>query len=114
MQALYFEKEVDGLENAKEGDIYKVIEFHGQTFELKYGFYEEYERENVYAAPIPIYPDFLKAPAYTEDGHPFVTQMQELCEYGDSPFSDGCCVDCDHFVHGEDLIGICSCEERRI
>ncbi len=97
-----------------EGDLFKVITLHGSTFEIRYGYYEDYERESEFCDPIPIYPDFLKNPAYTEEGYPFVTHMQSLCEYGNSNYIEGCCSDCSHFNDGDDLIGICFCRHRRL
>lgn len=94
------------MHKIRDGDIYKIIELHGSTFELRYGYYEEYERGR--EEPVPIYPNFKKEPVYTKDGYPFVTQMQELCPHGQSQFEEGCCVDCPHFSHGDDLIGICT------
>ena len=98
-----------------EGELFKKLTLHGKTFELRYGYYEEFERESEFGEPIPIYPDFTKTPMYTSDGYPFATQMQNLCEYGESNIKlDACCVDCRHFIHGDELIGLCKCEERRI
>ncbi len=93
------------MKKAREGDLFKIIELYGQIFELRYGYYEEYEREK--GEPVPIYPDFTRQPVYTNEGFPFVTQMQELCQHGVSPFEEGCCVDCPHFEAGDELIGIC-------
>ena len=101
------------MKRPMEGDVYRTVSLHGKTFELKYGYYEEYERESRFGEPIPIYPDFLAAPEYTDEGRPFVTQMQSLCEYGESSYTDGVCADCLHFEQGEDLIGICLCDGRR-
>lgn len=98
--------------SADEGDLYKIVNLGGRTFELRFGYYEEYERESI--SPVPIYPDFIRTPVYSDDGRPFVTQMQELCEYGESRFDDGCCVDCEYFRHGEELIGFCQRAERRL
>ena len=94
-----------------EGEVFKTIRLFGNVFEIKYGYYEDFERDQV--DPIPIYPDFLKEPSYTDDGRPFVTQMQELCKYGTSHFSDGYCVDCQYFQEGDELIGICTCQENK-
>lgn len=102
-------KGVPELRKAKDGELYKVISLGGKEFEIRYGYYEDYERES--GEPIPIYPDFIKNPCKTDDGRPFVTQMQAICEYGTSSFEDGFCVDCKHFVEGEELIGICGREE---
>lgn len=99
-------KEKGLMSRIRDGDIYKIVELFGHTFELRYGYYEEYERGR--GDPIPIYPDFKKNPVYTNEGFPFVTQMQELCEHGKSKFDEGCCIDCEHYQDGEDLIGICT------
>ena len=32
------------MEKIKEGDLYKIIELFGRSFEIKYGYYEEYEK----------------------------------------------------------------------
>lgn len=101
------------MKSAREGALYKTLAVFDSTFEIRYGYYEDYERENELCEPVPIYPDFLKTPAYTENGYPFVTKMQELCGFGSSKFKEGCCADCPHYRHGEDMIGICGCEENR-
>ena len=99
------------MHHAKDGELYKVVTVMGKAFELRYGYYEDFERAR--GEPIPIYPDFKSNPVYTEDGQPFVTQMQEPCIHGESKFADAFCVDCRHFVQGEELIGICSCKKNR-
>lgn len=99
------------MSKIRDGDFYKRIDLWGRTFELRYGYYEEYERDK--GEPVPIFPDFKSNPVYTEEGYPFVTQMQELCQYGNSQFEDGCCVDCVHYLHGEDLIGICTNKKNK-
>ena len=99
------------MNGKKDGDLYKVVTIHGESFELRYGYYEDFERGT--GEPIPIYPDFKKSPRYTNEGYPFVTQMQELCEYGESRFIDGCCADCKYFSDGEELLGVCICPENR-
>lgn len=99
------------MNKAKDGDLYKVVDVLGTQFELRYGYYEEYEKNS--GEPVPIYPDFKKNPVYAKNGYPFVTQMQELCPQGTSPFEDGCCVDCPHFLPGDDLIGICQNESNK-
>ena len=40
------------MHKIRDGDIYKIIELHGSTFELRYGYYEEYERGR--EEPVPI------------------------------------------------------------
>ncbi|MBQ7225141.1 MAG: hypothetical protein IJX02_00900 [Clostridia bacterium] len=99
------------MKTVKDGDLYRVVELYGKSFELRYGYYEEYEREK--CDPVPIYPDFRKSPVYTNEGFPFVTQMQELCQHGESRFEDGCCVDCRYFENGEELIGICKSPKNK-
>ena len=96
---------------AKDGDIYKTVEVFGERFVLRYGYYEPYERSR--GEPIPIYPDFRINPTYTDRGEPFVTQMQEICEHGDSKFDDGICADCRYYVDGDELIGICTNENNK-
>ena len=96
----------------KSGELYKVVEAFGKRFALYFGYYEAYERERG-EAPIPIYPDFQSEPVYTEDGYPFVTQMQSLCAHGESKFSDGICADCRHYKDGAEFIGICTCPKNK-
>ena len=93
----------------REGELYKSVELHGKRFVLYYGYYEECDRVNPLCDPIPIYPDFLKAPVYTDSGEPFVTAMQDVCEgyRGDAPSPDTTCADCEYFKRGEDWFGIC-------
>ena len=98
------------MNQIRDGDLFKVVTLYGKTFEIRYGYYEEYERHR--EEPVPIYPDFKASPVYTNEGYPFVTQMQELCDHGKSPFPDGCCVDCEHYRHGDDLLGICLCKQN--
>lgn len=102
------------MTKVRDGDLYKRIELFGKVFEIYYGYYEERERHSEFAEPIPIYPDFEKHPIYTDDGYPFATHMQSICEHGDSRFSDGYCVDCSYFSDEEELIGICKCPKRRL
>ena len=99
------------MNKIRDGDLYKRLQIFGRSFELRYGYYEEYERGR--GDPVPIYPNFKEKPEYTEDGRPFVTQMQELCEHGDSRFRDGCCADCRYYKDGEDLVGICTCDANK-
>ena len=80
-----------------EGDLYKVLEAFGKRFEIKYGYYEDFERSD--QDPIPIYPDFQSNPEYTADGSPFVTQMQDMCRHAvfkASGLWDECCSNCIH------------------
>lgn len=91
----------------KEGDLYKVIKIDGHTFELRYGYYEEYERQNL--PPVVIYPDLEKERLYTSDGYRIVSQVQDCCEYyntEDLPAEEWCS-DCIYFNNDEKEIGIC-------
>ncbi len=94
----------------KEGDLFKVIGLYGKTFEIRYGFYEERDRHTQFAEPVPIYPDFIEAPQYTDDGTPFVTAMQNPCESFDGKKdANSVCGDCALYRSCEELLGICSC-----
>lgn len=100
----------------KEGELYKVITTFGRTFSLRYGYYDERDRQNPLCEPMVIYPDFLSSPLYTDRGEPFVTVMQDACEcyHGDAAKTpDTACAECRYFVKGEDWFGICACESRR-
>ena len=104
-------KELILLNTPNEGDVFKVISLKGQTFEIKYGYYEDFERK--WGEPIPIYPDFINNPCYTDDGKPFVTQMQDACEHGGKRDAESFCVECNHFRYGEDLIGFCNLAKNK-
>ena len=95
----------------KEGSIYKVLTAFGKKFEIRYGYYEDFER--LTGEPVPIYPDFTKHSLYTEDGFPYVTQMQDACRHCRLRSRDNCCGNCLDFVIGEELIGICKNENNR-
>lgn len=98
----------------KEGDLFKIIHLHGRTFEIRYGFYEECDRHTKYAEPIEIYPDFLKEPQFTDDGLAFVTAVQAPCEYFSGKKNENStCEECSYYHHGEELIGICSCQKNQ-
>ena len=99
------------MSTIKEGELYKTVNLHGHLIELKYGYYEDYERES--GEPIPIYPDLKKAPIYTEEGFLIVTQMQDLCENGKSRFPDGCCAECEYFRPCVEMFGICANQKNK-
>ena len=101
----------------REGDLYRIVTTFGKRFELRYGFYEEKDRQNPLCAPAILYPDFLKVPQYTDTGEPFVTVMQDACAYyqGEAKrTSDTSCAECKHFKQGEEWFGICECPQRRV
>ena len=101
----------------KEGELYKVVTTFGNTFELRYGYYEDYERENPTVEPMPIYPNFKEEPLYTDEGLPFVTMMQDACPHykGEKKRTpDSTCDECKYFSHGEDWFGICTCPKNKL
>ena len=103
-------------ETHKEGDLYKVITTYGKTFELRYGYYEECDRQNPLCKPVVIYPDFLKEPVYTEEGMPLVTMMQDACEKyigKNEKTPDTSCADCQYFQRGEEWFGVCTCQKNK-
>ena len=116
-EKMNFEKDASQAENApREGELYRVVETFGKSFELRYGFYEERDRQSPLCEPAIIYPDFIREPLFTETGEPFVTVMQDACGYyqGSSKRTpDSTCAECKHFRQGEEWFGICSCRERK-
>ena len=98
----------------KEGELFKIVELYGKTFELRYGFYEECDRHTPCAEPVAIYPDFKERPQYTAEGLPFVTEMQEPCACFDGKRDeDSGCGECSFYRHGEELLGVCVCPQNR-
>lgn len=98
----------------KEGDLYKEVTISDKTFRLLYGYYESFERESPFNDPMPIYPDFIKEPHYTAEGIPFVTAMQNICEfYNGKNDEDSCCADCVFFQKSEELFGFCNCFKNK-
>lgn len=101
------------MNKIRDGDLYKSVEVFGKIFNLYYGYYTEEDRQSAYAEPIPVYPNFYEKPQYTDDGYPFATEMQDVCEYYSSNIESDYCYLCSHFKKGTELIGLCSCKERR-
>lgn len=97
----------------KEGDLYRRVTVFGRSFDLYYGYYEDYERESAYSEPIPIYPDFTKNPVYTDSGQPIVTEMQPSCLHYDGSPTEAICFRCRHFQGSEELFGLCRCPRRQ-
>lgn len=102
-----------GQASPREGDLYKQVTVAGKTFELFYGYYEEFERYGKYNDPIPIYPNFIAKPEYTDDGIPFVTKMQDICQHYQGKATGDSCAQCAHFQKGDDLIGLCRCPHNQ-
>ena len=98
----------------KEGELYREVTVSGKTFQLLYGYYESFERESPFNDPIPIYPDFIKDPHYTDEGVPIATAMQNICEfYSGKSDEDSSCSDCSFFQKQEDLFGLCHCPQNQ-
>ena len=98
----------------KEGDLFKIITAHGKTFEIRYGFYEECDRHTRFAEPIPLYPDFIKQPQHTDDGMPFITAIQDVCEhFVGMKDENSVCGDCRFYQHCDEMIGICPCPRNK-
>ena len=92
----------------REGDIYKVVKVDQHRFELRFGFYADFERES--GEPVVLYPDLNEKKIYTRDGRYIVTAIQEPCDYYEvsgNKSRDECCNDCIHFLQPGDEIGIC-------
>ena len=99
----------------REGDLYKVIEVENRTFEIVYGFYEDDERDRI--EPLPVFPDLKRNPAFTADGKPIVTGIQETCEHYSPQGNDrgeDWCGDCVHYLKPDSEISVCCCTERRL
>lgn len=113
MLTMLFAQNAEEMAAPKEGDLYKVLHAFGRAFELRYGYYEEFERTR-FSEPMPIYPDFLTDPVYADDGRPFVTGMQDACRhYCGKEKTDQVCAGCIYYIRGEEFIGLCGCEENR-
>ncbi len=102
----------------KEGELYKVIEAHGKTFELRYGYYEDRDRQNPHIEPMEMYPNFIEKPLYTDEGIPFVTAMQSICKQFKLKSKecdegvDNTCYNCAHYEQCQELLGLCKCKAR--
>lgn len=114
---LFVKEDADQEPKRKEGELYKIVTTFGKTFELRYGFYDERDRQSPLCEPAIIYPDFLSEPVYTDEGNPLVTMMQDACErYSGSAkrTPDTTCADCKYFQRGEEWFGVCSCSDNCI
>ena len=98
----------------REGEIYKVIRIDGHVFELRFGYYEEFERR--IGEPVVVYPDLSETLTYTSDGKMIVTAIQDPCKHfcpAEAHHASECCSDCEHFYSAEGEIGICTFEKNR-
>ena len=97
-----------------EGDLYMSLTLHGYTFDLRYGYYEEKDRNC--GEPVVIYPDLKSRPLYDSEGFLLVTAIQEPCEFymaADEEQNEHCCSDCIYYPNSRDEISVCICQARR-
>ena len=97
----------------REGDLYRIITVEGHRFELRYGYYAEFERGG---DPVVIYPNLMKERLYTSDGKMLACSVQEPCEHYLVPYGkekNDCCDDCIYYSEPRDEISICLCEQNR-
>lgn len=98
----------------KEGDLFKIIELYGKTFEIRYGFYEERDRYTRFAEPIPCYPDFKAQPQHTDCGMPIVTAIQDVCKhFVGKKDENSTCGDCADYCHHDELLGTCTSPKNK-
>jgi len=97
----------------QEGALYKDLTVAGHKFELRYGYYEECERQM--CPPVVIFPDLMAQPLFSEEGYPLVTQVQDACPYyrANQGTEDHWCGDCIYYSGAHREIGICRCAQRR-
>lgn len=110
MQDFYFSG--DFMNKIRDGDLYKVVNVFRKVFNLYYGYYEEQDKYGKYTEPVPIYPNFIENPQYSENGHPFTTEMQDICTHYQGKEGEDSCFFCSHFCKGSELIGLCLCKAR--
>lgn len=98
----------------REGDIYEVLSVDGRTFEIRYGYYEDFERDG--SAPIPIYPDLEKSPVYGESSKYIVTFMQEPCVHYEPRVENAepYCGCCKHYPNNKQMINACQCRHNSL
>ena len=97
----------------KEGELFKRVDVYGSTFNIYYGYYNDFDRKSLFNEPVPVYPDLNENPKYDPHGYRIVTKMQISCEhYRGNPKEDSC-AHCPYFKAGKDLFGICLCELNR-
>lgn len=101
------------IRTPQEGDLHCVVTIEDYTFELRYGYNEEYERGG---DPFVLYPDLETEPIYTKDGYRIVSAIQSVCKHykiPDGRVPEDCCYTCNHYSNEKDEVGICRCEKMR-
>ena len=62
-----------------------------------------------------VYPDFIKEPVYTPEGHPIMLTLEDACVFGEKKNANEPLVDCGscRFYHQlpNTLIGVCRCKK---
>lgn len=99
------------IQPIREGDIYEVLSVDGGIFEIRYGYYEDFERDG--SEPIPIYPDLEKTVIFGASGKRIVTHMQEPCPHFRPVSEDGtewCCGCCLFYPDNMQMVNACECE----
>lgn len=99
----------------REGELYKTISVGGHTFEVRYGYYCESERESV--DPLPLFPDFAASPVFTESGQPLVSVVQPPCEHycpKNEMHREDWCGDCRHYSDNTAEIALCNCQHNQL
>ncbi len=94
----------------KEGDLYKITTIGEHSFELRFGYYADFERSN--SEPVVIYPDLSENRLYDIYGYRIVTAVQDPCncyEVHAHKTRDDCCNDCVYYTDFTEGIGICMC-----
>ena len=92
----------------REGDLYRTYCVDGRIFEIRYGYYDECERDRV--EPLPVFPDLSSQLLYTAEGERIVTLVQHPCARytpKDPLRSEEWCGDCSFYSGGRDEIGVC-------
>ncbi len=90
-----------------EGMIYKRLTVGGHEFVLRYGYYDEHDRQHT--SPVVVYPDFGEHPRHSPEGFPLVTQIQDPCPYYRTAEGreERWCGDCLWFSGEHREIGVC-------
>lgn len=98
----------------REGELYKTITVAGHSFDLRYGYYEEYERS--LGPPVVVFPNLIVSPLYSPEGHPLATQIQDPCQYFElaAGREEHWCGDCAYFFGEHPEIGECRCKHHKI
>lgn len=64
-----------------------------------------------------VYPDFIKDPVYTPEGHPIMLTLEDACAFGEKKNANEPLVDCGscrfYRQMQNTLIGVCGCEKKR-